>query len=172
MSSQMSFPETVYGSLFRNSLVVQTHSFTSCPSDWSQTILQVKKSDVEVLGWSGYTWSAVLRWIGRTAKFSTKTLEAAHGREINIQFSGNSFGGYSCSQHANCSLSQNLHTSRKPFKTASPGEKPLQWHHQFPWHTEIAAIYTFKLENERLCPKSPCRNIKMLKCRPESSEKE
>ena len=45
-------------------------SFISCPGGWSQTIPQVKKPDVEVLGWRGYTWSAVVRLVGRTAKSS------------------------------------------------------------------------------------------------------
>ncbi len=31
---------------------------------WSQTILEVKMLDVEVLGWCGYTWSAVVRPVG------------------------------------------------------------------------------------------------------------
>ena len=43
-------PETV-----SNSLVVQTHSFISCPGGWSQTIPQGKKLHVKVLGWHGYT---------------------------------------------------------------------------------------------------------------------
>uniref|UniRef100_A0A673WSE6 Nicastrin n=1 Tax=Salmo trutta TaxID=8032 RepID=A0A673WSE6_SALTR len=34
------------------------------------------------------------------------TLEAAYGRETNIQLSGNSSGGHSCSQHSNCMLPQ------------------------------------------------------------------
>ncbi len=101
---QMSFPETVSYSLCRNSLVMQTDCCSSCPGGWSQTILEVKMLDVEVLGWCGYTWSAVVRPVGCTAKFSETPLEMAYGREINIQFMGNSSGG----QHANCTLSQNL----------------------------------------------------------------
>ena len=58
-STQMSFPETISDSLCRNSFVVQAHSFISCPGGWSQMVPQVKKLDVEVLGWCGYTWSAV-----------------------------------------------------------------------------------------------------------------
>ena len=55
-----------------------------------------------------YTWSVIVRSVGRTAKFSKTMLEVAYGREINIQLSGNSSGGHSCSQHANCTLPQNL----------------------------------------------------------------
>ncbi len=107
-SMQMSFPETVSDSLCRNSLVMQTDCCSSCPGGWSQTILEVKMRDMEVLGWCGYTWSAVVRPVGCTAKFSETPLETAYGREMNIQFMGNSSGGHSCSQHANCMLPQNL----------------------------------------------------------------
>ncbi len=62
--------------------------------------------DVEVLGWCGYAWSAVVRPVGCTSKFSEMPLETAYGREMNIQFMGNSSGGHSCGQHANCTLPQ------------------------------------------------------------------
>ncbi len=55
-----------------------------------------------------YTLSAVVRPVGCTAKFSETPLEMAHGREINIQFTGNSSGRHSCSQHSNCTLPQNF----------------------------------------------------------------
>ncbi len=105
---QMSFPETVSDSLCRNSLVMQTNCCSSCPGGWSQMILEVKMLDVEVLGWCGYTWSAVVRPVGCTSKFSETPLETAYGREMNIQFTGNSSGGHFYSQHANCMLPQNL----------------------------------------------------------------
>ena len=49
--------------------IVRTHSFISCLGGWSQTILHV-----EVLGWRGCTWSAVMRPVGRTAIFSKMML--------------------------------------------------------------------------------------------------
>ncbi len=89
---QMSFPETVFDSLCRNSLVMKTDCCSSCPGGWSQTILEVKTLDVEVLGWCGYMCSAVVRLVGCTAKFSETPLETTYGREMNIQFTGNSSG--------------------------------------------------------------------------------
>ena len=77
-------------------------SFISCAGGWSQTIPQVKKPNVEVLGWRGYEADR------HTAKLSKTTLEPVYGREINITLSGNIPGGQSCSQHANCTLPQNL----------------------------------------------------------------
>ena len=52
--------------------LLQTEVLLSIPTPL--TIPQVK--DVEVLGWHGYTWSAVVRPVGSTAKFSKTTLEA------------------------------------------------------------------------------------------------
>ncbi len=105
-TTSMQILETVSDSLCRNSLVMQTDCCSSCPGGWSQRILEVKMLDVEVQGWCGYTWSVFVRPVGCTAKFSEKPLEMAYGTEMDIQF--NSSGGHSCSQHANCTLPQNL----------------------------------------------------------------
>jgi hypothetical protein len=72
----------------------------------TQTIPQLEKPDVEVLGWRGYMWSEVVRPVGHTAKFFKMTLKVAYGREINIKLSGNSSGGHSCRNHANFMLPQ------------------------------------------------------------------
>ncbi len=70
----------VSDSLCRNYLVMQTDCCSSCLGGWSQTILEVKMLDVEFLGWCGYTWSAVVRPVRCTAKFSETALEMAYGR--------------------------------------------------------------------------------------------
>ncbi len=88
VKQQMSFPETVSDSLCRNSLVIQADCCSSCPGGWSQPIL--KMLYLEVLGWCGYTCSAVVRPVWCTAKFSELPLETSYGREMNIQFTGNS----------------------------------------------------------------------------------
>ncbi len=60
-------------------------------------------------GGPGLVWLHVVCGCVRcNAKFSETPLEMAYGREMNIQFMGNSSGGHSCSQHANCTLPQNL----------------------------------------------------------------
>ncbi len=47
-------------------------------------------------------------WMWRSWAGVETLLEMAYGREMNIQLMGNSSGGHSCSQHANCTLPQNL----------------------------------------------------------------
>ena len=80
---QMSFLEMVSEGLCRSSLVMQTDCCSSCPGGWSQMISEVKMLDVEVLGWCGYTWSAVVRPVVCTAKFFETPLEKAYGSPFN-----------------------------------------------------------------------------------------
>ncbi len=47
---------------------------SSCPGGLSQMILEVKMLDVEVLGWCGYTWSAVVWPVGLYLPKSLKCL--------------------------------------------------------------------------------------------------
>ncbi len=96
----MSFPKTVSDSLWRNSLGMQTDCCSSCPGGWSQTILEVKMLDVEVLGWCGYTWSAVVRLVDYTAKSSETPLDTAYGREMNSQQLWWTFLQLACQLHA------------------------------------------------------------------------
>jgi hypothetical protein len=59
---------------------------------------------------SSFHLFTVVRPVGLTAKFFKTTLQAVYGREIIIQLSGNSFGGHSCSQHANCTQPSKVET--------------------------------------------------------------
>ncbi len=92
-STQMSFPEPFSDSLCRNSLGVQTNCCLSCPGGWSQTVLRVKKPDVEVLGWCGDTWSTVMGPVGCTRKQHWRWL-------MVVKWTG----GHTCSEHANRTL--------------------------------------------------------------------
>lgn len=58
-----------------------------CLGGWSQTVLEVKPLDGEVLE-CGYMSSGVLKLGGGTAKFPESPLEMAYDREMNIQFVG------------------------------------------------------------------------------------
>lgn len=55
---------------FVHKFFVQTNYFISCPGGRSQTNMEVKKPDLEVLGWHSYMWSAVVRTVWCTVKFS------------------------------------------------------------------------------------------------------
>ncbi len=81
---------------------------SSCPGGWSQTILEVKMLDVEVLGWCGYTWSAVVRPVGCTAKFSETPLETAYGGEIHEQHLWGTFLQSTCQLHAPSKLATSV----------------------------------------------------------------
>ncbi len=116
---------------------MQNYCCSSCLGSWSQTILVFKMLDVEVLGWCGYTWSAVVRPVGCTAKFSEMPLETAFelafgdGREMNIQIYGQqlwwTFLPSACQLHAPSKLATSvalccvikLHILEWPFIVAS-----------------------------------------------------
>ncbi|XP_047667371.1 ribonuclease inhibitor-like [Tachysurus fulvidraco] len=90
-SMQMSFPEMVSDSLCRDSLVIQTDCCSSCLGVWSQSIVEVKMLDVEVLGWCGYMRSAVvsiscdeLREESWSSLFSALRSETSKLRELHL----------------------------------------------------------------------------------------
>ncbi len=104
MSMHMSFPETVSDILSRNSLFMQTDC---CRSWW----LVSDDLGGEDAGGPGLVWLHVVcsckaGWM--YGQILLKCLWRQLMVEINIQFMGNSSGGHSCSQHANCTLPQNL----------------------------------------------------------------
>jgi hypothetical protein len=70
-STQMSFPQTVFDSCAN---ILWLCKPTVVRGGWSQMIMPVEKLDVEVLGWRGYTWFAIVSPVGRTAKFYKRTL--------------------------------------------------------------------------------------------------
>ncbi len=103
-SMQMSFPETVSDSLRRNYLVMQqTDVAAAVRVSGLRRFWRWRCLDVEVLGWCGYTWSAVVStgcthihvgcWM--YCQFPKTPLETAYGGEMNIQFTDNSSGGHS-----------------------------------------------------------------------------
>ncbi len=114
-SMQMSFPDMVSDSLCRHSLVMQTDCCSSCPGGWCQMILEVKMLDVDVLGWHGPVTHGLRLW-GRLDVLPNDL--KCLWREINIQFTGNSSGGHSCRQNANCTLPQNLCDKTAHFRVA------------------------------------------------------
>ncbi len=102
---QMGFPETVSDSLCR--ILCYANRLLQQLSGWLVSD-DLGGEDAGSEG-SGLVWLHVVcgyEAVGCTAKLSEMPLETAYGREFNIQFTGNSSGGHSCSQHANCTLPQ------------------------------------------------------------------
>jgi hypothetical protein len=79
-STQMSFLETVSDHLCRSSLIVQTQFHQL--SGWlvsDDPAVKEAGCGGPVLVW-GYMWPAVVRKVGRTAKFPKTTLKVPYGR--------------------------------------------------------------------------------------------
>ena len=107
-ADQMSFPETVSDSFAEILWLCRPIAAAAVRVAALRWSWRIRMLAVEVLGCCDYTWSAVVRPVGCSGKLSETPLVTAYGREVNIQFTGNSSGGHSCSQHANCTLPQNL----------------------------------------------------------------
>lgn len=75
------------------------HQQTAHPHKKTHTVYHLAKHR-----WSctWRSWDGVVTHCCEAAKFSMMPLETAHGREMTIQFGGNSFGGSSGHQRANC----------------------------------------------------------------------
>lgn len=66
-SMQMSFLEMFSYSWHRNDSIVRNNCCIICLVGWSRTILHTNTLDVEIVGWCGYTSSAVVRPVRYTA---------------------------------------------------------------------------------------------------------
>ncbi|CDQ94708.1 unnamed protein product [Oncorhynchus mykiss] len=92
-STQMSFPETVSDSLWRN-LIVQTHSFISCPGGWFQTI-PLQGPDAGDEKQAKIVWMKNKMIIGEDPKFLMQNNQGV--LTLNIRKPGQFDGGkYSC----------------------------------------------------------------------------
>uniref|UniRef100_A0AAZ3NX65 Uncharacterized protein n=1 Tax=Oncorhynchus tshawytscha TaxID=74940 RepID=A0AAZ3NX65_ONCTS len=65
------------------------HKYPSVSSvRWSQTIPQLKKLDVEILGWRGYTWSAVDILPNSLKRHWSWLMAAAYGKCVTATTTG------------------------------------------------------------------------------------